>query len=294
MKTLILLSGIALTAGLVAVVTLALPVPRNFVHYLWWKATASGVALKGHIRSGDSDIHYRSYGSGPPLLLLHGGLSHSLSWFSQVPWLVDAGRQVILVDSRGHGESSLGHGALSYRLLAADTIRVLDQLDVKRTDVIGWSDGANTALLLARYWPQRVGKIVAISGNSDPSGLTPEARADNETQSSGVGYWFRRWWTGAGERFSELEKRVKRLWRNSPRLQPADLQAITAPTLVIVGEHDQITLDHARRMADLLPHGTLAVIPGGGHATPITQAQQVNALIGNFLGIPLTTFVSRP
>ena len=63
---------------------------------------------------------------------------------------------------------------------------------------------------------------------------------------------------------------------------------------VIVGEHDQITLDHARRMADLLPHGTLAVIPGGGHATPITQAQQVNALLGNFLGIPLTTFVSRP
>jgi len=294
MKALILLSGIALAAGLAVVVILTLPVPRNFVHYLWWKSMTSGVALKGHIRSGDSDIHYLSYGSGPPLLLLHGGLSHRLSWFSQVPWLVDAGRQVILVDSRGHGESPLGKDELSYRLLAADAIQVLDQLGVTRTDVIGWSDGANTALLLARYWPQRVGKIVAISGNSDPSGLTPEARADNETRSSGPSYWFRRWWTGTGERFSELEKRVKRLWRNNPKLQPADLQAITAPILVIVGEHDQITLDHAKRMADLLPHGTLAVIPGGGHATPITQAQQVNALIGNFLEIPLSSSVSRP
>ena len=209
----------------------------------------AGTPLIGSIRSGDAAIHFRSYGQGQPVLLLHGGLSHRLSWFSQVPWLVDSGRQVILLEIRGHGESGLGDAELSYRLLAADAINVLDALGIERTDVIGWSDGANTALLLAHLWPKRVGRIVAISGNVDPSGLTPEAHTDNHTQDSGLAYWYKRWWTGAGERFSELEKRIKKLWRTGPNLQSDDLRAIETPTLVIIGENDVVTLDHARQMS---------------------------------------------
>jgi pimeloyl-ACP methyl ester carboxylesterase len=277
------LLAVGLTAGLL----MLSPIPGNLADYLWWRTTPSGTALKGSARSENTDIHYLSYGKGPPVLLLHGGLSHRLSWFSQVPWLVAAGRQVILLDTRGHGGSGLGDTDLSYRLLAVDAIHVLDQLGIQRTDVIGWSDGANTALLLAHDWPGRVGRIVAISGNADPSGLTPEARADNHSRESGLAYWYKRWWTGAGERFADLEKRIKKLWRTGPRLQPDDLRAIRSPTLVILGENDQVTPGHARLMAGLLPHGTLKIIRGGGHATLITHAGQVNALIGEFLGIPV-------
>lgn len=237
--------------------------------------------------SENTAIHYAVYGSGTPILLLHGGLSHQLSWFSQLPWLVASGRQVILVDSRGHGKSGLGDIELSYGLLALDAVQILDQLKIQSTDIIGWSDGANTALILARYWPKRVQRIVAISGNSDPSGLTPMARRQNLNASSGLNSGIYRWWIGAGKHLDELEKRLKKLWQNGPNLHPEDLLAIKAPTLVIIGENDLVTSDHAKQMAAQLPDGDLSIIPAGGHSTLFTHAHQVNILIAKFLKITL-------
>jgi len=258
----------------------------NLIDYLWWRVTSSVVASEGNITSENTNIHYVTFGSGAPLLLLHGGLSHRLIWFSQVPWLVASGRRVILIDSRGHGESSLGHSELSYHLLAADAIQVLNQLDILRTDVIGWSDGANTALLLALDSPQRIRRIVAISGNSEPSGLTPKAQAEGQIPSSGLTYWFYRWWTGAGKHLDELEKRIRKLWQKGPHLQSTDLNKIEAPVLVVVGEHDLVTVDHAKKMAGSMPNGRLSIIPDSGHLAIFTRAGVVNRLIGNFLGIP--------
>ncbi len=271
-----------------------MPIPKNFVYYLWWRTTASGIAQKGSIRVEGTDIHYRYYGNGSPVLLLHGGLSHRLSWFSQVSWLVESGRKVILIDSRGHGDSGLGDNALSYRLLAADAVHILDQLDIQQTDVIGWSDGANTALFLARYWPQRVGKVVAISGNFDPSGIKPEAQEDNNIRSSGLSYWLKRWWTGAGEQFLELEDKIKHLWQNGPKLEADDLRGITTPIMVIIGEHDLIKLTHAHDMAALLPQGQLEIIQDGGHTTLMTHAPQINQLISKFLTIPNINGTKQP
>jgi pimeloyl-ACP methyl ester carboxylesterase len=217
-----------------------------------------------------------------------------LSWFSQVPWLVASGRKIILIDSRGHGDSELGDSVLSYRLLATDAVHVLDQLDIRKTDVIGWSDGANTALLLARYWPQRVGKIVAISGNFDPSGIKPEGQDDNNNRSSGLNYWLKRWWTGAGEQFLELEDKIKNLWQNGPKLRVDDLSGINIPVMVIIGEYDLITLSHAQKMAASLPYSKLEIVPDGGHTTLITHAFQVNQLISKFLAIPNKNGIKQP
>jgi pimeloyl-ACP methyl ester carboxylesterase len=201
-----------LTLTLLLLLPIGLPyasIPLDFLHYLWWSAGSE--AKHGSVLSQGAKIHYTSYGQGAPILLLHGGLSNRLSWFSQLPWLVDAGRRVILLDTRGHGASSLGHSEFSYHLLAADAVRVLDALGIERADVIGWSDGGNIALQLARDWPRRVDRIVAISANFDPSGLLPEACRDAQTTSSGIGYWLRRLWTEAGELTGELERRIKRL-----------------------------------------------------------------------------------
>lgn len=168
------------------------PMSGYFLRYLFWTITPAAAELKGNTLSGGVRIHYVGYGKGPAVLLLHGGLSNRLVWFSQIPWLVAAGRRVVLMDVRGHGSSDLGSKALNYRLLASDAVQVLDKLDIRQTDVIGWSDGGNTALLLGRYWPQRVGKIVAISANFNPSGLTPEAVNDTYSKSTGVRYWLKR------------------------------------------------------------------------------------------------------
>ncbi|GAB6909700.1 conserved hypothetical protein [Desulfosarcina cetonica] len=265
------------------------PICSSFFHYLIWRVTTGAVIEKDYVRAGDADIHFVSYGRGPSVLLLHGGLSNRLSWFAQLPWLVVSGRRVVVPDTRGHGLSGLGEGGLSYRRLAADAVAILDRLGIAQTDVVGWSDGGNTALLLALGWPRRVRRMVVISANFNPAGLTPEAHRDTFEASRGLTYWLRRWWTGAGDRLRALEARIKRMWRMRPNLQLADLAKMGAPTLVIVGEKDVVSLAHARQMAEALGHGTLAIVPGG-HFTPVTHARRVNALIAAFLGIEKPTF----
>lgn len=265
------------------------PVPGNFLHYLVWRLTSGAPVEEGNITSNGVRIHYVAYGKGRPVLLLHGGLSNRLSWFSQIPWLVKAGRQVVLVDTRGHGESTLGKEKLTYRLFVRDVIEVLDRLKIGQTDIIGWSDGGIIALLLGRDWPKRVDKIIAISANFHPSGVKQEAYSAVHGKDTGYlsRVWFRlrSWWSGAGDDFAELEASILQLWRTRPRLGQEELQTIHAPVLVVVGEKDLVTLEHSAQMAKWLGNGRLVVIPGAGHAAPVTHAEEVDKLVASFLEI---------
>ena len=88
-------------------------------------------------------IWYASYGSGSPVMLLHGGLGHSGNWGHQVPELIAAGHRVIVIDSRGHGRSTRDARPFSYDLMATDVLAVLDHAGVSRAALVGWSDGGH-------------------------------------------------------------------------------------------------------------------------------------------------------
>ena len=284
------MSWLLATAALLALFIWLQPMPGNFLHYLFWKYTASNPD-SGMISHEGAQIYYAAYGQGEPLLLLHGGLSNKLSWFSQLPWLVTSGRRVILIDTRGHGDSTVGHAPLSYEIFAADVLLVLDKLDIPRTDMVGWSDGGIIALLLGLEAPQRVGKIVAISANFHPSGLVddngpPDQRLNTFTDIF-LSDRLRSWWSGAGDHHASLAVELNALWHSSPQWRHTHLQAISSPTLVITGEHDLIDLPHSGELAQMLANGKIEVVLGAGHASAITHAAQVNRLIGEFLGIPL-------
>lgn len=182
----------------------------NALNYLVWKYTTTAQAETGTIKYRGADIHYVCYGHGDPILLLHGGLGNKLSWFSQLPWLVASGRRVVLIDTRGHGDSTPGDAKLSYPIFAADALLVLDRLGIQRTDIVGWSDGGIIALLLGIEAPQRVRRIVAISANFEPSGLIPDSeRTQGETpirSLNNIATGLRSWWSGAGDRHAALEK----------------------------------------------------------------------------------------
>lgn len=265
------------------------PMSVNSLNYLVWKFSTTTQTETGKIDCRDARIHYVVYGQGEPVLLLHGGLSNKLSWFSQIPWLVAFGRRVVLIDTRGHGESTPGNTKLSYQIFAEDTLQVLDRLGIQRTDIVGWSDGGIIALMLGLEVPQRVKQIVAISTNFQPSGLIPEIHwIQNKTLNllpNRFTDWLRSWWSGAGDRHAVLEAEIKGLWRTAPNLDHNNLQSIKAPTLVIAGENDIIALSHSRELAQTLANGKLEIVLGAGHAAPITHARQVNQLIASFLGI---------
>ncbi len=283
------MSWIFLLCGMVLIFVLLRPMSVNFTNYVIWKYSTTTQSETGDIDYRGARIRYLSYGHGEPVLLLHGGLSNKLSWFSQIPWLVTSGRQVILIDTRGHGDSTHGNSELSYQIFAEDVLQVLDRLNIQRTDIIGWSDGGIIALLLGLDAPQRVEKIVAISANFHPSGLIPEA-SEIQNESSYFSPkkftdWLRSWWSGAGDAHPILEAEIKELWRTAPLLVHADLRAITAPTLVITAENDIIEMSHSGELAQMLANGRIEIVLGAGHATPITHAEQINQLIAAFLGI---------
>src|SRR5580692_10900161 len=126
---------------------------------------------RSSIENEGARIVYSTYGSGLPVILLHGGLGHSGNWGYQVPALVESGYRVVLIDSRGHGRSTRDARPFSYELMASDAIAVMDALGLTKVAVVGWSDGACTGLALAEKVPDRVAGVFFFACNVDPSGL---------------------------------------------------------------------------------------------------------------------------
>ncbi|HXQ36131.1 MAG TPA: alpha/beta hydrolase [Anaerolineales bacterium] len=124
----------------------------------------------GYVEHDGARIWYTAYGSGSPVILLHGGLGHSGNWGHQVPALIQSGYRVVLIDSRGHGRSTRDAQPYSYELMASDVSAVMDTLGIEKAGLVGWSDGACTALILASKTPSRVAGVFFFACNMDPSG----------------------------------------------------------------------------------------------------------------------------
>ena len=96
----------------------------------------------GYVDHNGARIWYATYGSGSPVILLHGGLGHSGNWGYQLPMLVSSGHRAMLIDSRGHGRSTRDPArAYGYDLMASDVVGLMDFLKLRRAAVVGWSDG---------------------------------------------------------------------------------------------------------------------------------------------------------
>ena len=102
-------------------------------------------------------LYYEVYGSGEPLLLIHGNNESIVSFDKQIP-VLSKSFMVVALDSRGQGNSTSDNTKLTYELFADDVNKLLDFLEIKQANVLGWSDGGNIALILA----QRAGSL-AIS-----------------------------------------------------------------------------------------------------------------------------------
>ena len=126
-------------------------------------ATESGYAPVNGIK-----IWYATFGSGPPVILLHGGLANSNYWGDLIPALAPHYRTIVM-DSRGHGRSSRDAQPYGYDLMASDVLALMDFLKIEKATIVGWSDGAIIGLDIALHHPERLSKLFAFAANSDPS-----------------------------------------------------------------------------------------------------------------------------
>jgi len=265
---------------------------------------APTLVQSGHAPVNGLEMYYEVHGDGgPPLLLLHGSMG-SLEMFRPLLPALSNGRQVIAVDQQAHGRTADIDRPLRYEQLADDAAAVLRFLDVDRADVFGFSMGSAAGWQLAIRHPDLVRKLVgAISYKKE--GIYPEVLAGLETTFSPEVFAgtpieadYRRI-APKPENFPTLVLKVQDLTRSATDLPVETIRGIPAPTMVIVGDADIITPEHAVELFRLrgggvpgdfvpMPPTQLAVLPGTSHMMLIARTEWLGSMIPAFLDAPMS------
>jgi pimeloyl-ACP methyl ester carboxylesterase/dihydrofolate reductase len=239
---------------------------------------------QGYVQHEGARLWYAAYGSGAPLILLHGGLGNSGNWGYQVPALVKAGYRVIVIDSRGHGRSSRDGQPFSYDLMATDVSAVMDELQVERASLVGWSDGACTALILADKAPERAAGVFFFGCNMDPSGtkefvFTPViGRCLNRHKLDYARL------SPTPDQFDSFFEAVGLMQRTQPNYTAQDLAQIHVPVTIAYSERDEfIKREHAEYLARSIPGAEFVLLPGVSHFAPLQWPDLFNRAILDFL-----------
>ena len=240
---------------------------------------------KGYVEHEGAKIWYATYGSGSSVILLHGGFGHSGNWSYQLPDLLAAGHRVILIDSRGHGRSTRDARPYTYELMASDVLAVMDELHLERAALVGWSDGACIALILADRAPSRIAGAFFFGCNMDPSGLKQinernpllhrclSRHAMDYAQLSPT-----------PDQFNEFAHAVRIMMSTQPNYTAQDLSRISVPVIIVQAEHDEfIKHEHAEYLASTIPNAKLAILKDVSHFAPLQRPHQFNAAVLAFL-----------
>ena len=229
-------------------------------------------------------LYYAMIGSGPPVVLLHGGLPNSDYWGNQVRALA-ARHKVILIDSRGHGRSTRDRRPYGYDLMADDVLGVMDRLDIAKADVVGWSDGAILGLDLAMRHSSRVRRVFAFAGNTTTAGVKDGAEK-NPTFAAYVQRAEReyRHLSATPEGFDSFVGQIGQMWKDQPNWSAADLHKIDVPVLVADGDHDEVIKpEQTEFMADNIPGAGLLILPNTSHFAFLQDPTLFNAAMLDFL-----------
>lgn len=220
-------------------------------------------------------------GAGEPLVLLHGGFCSLETLRPQIGPLSEHFR-VHAVERPGHGRTPDRPGPFTFDAVVADTVAYLDAVGLGDAHVLGFSDGAIAGLMLAQRHPSRVRSLVAISGNLDPSGLVDEEDAvpqvDHQMRAD-----YGRLSPDGPDHAQVVVDKLARLWREEPHIDPVELASITAPTLVMAGDHDSVRTEHTLAIAAAIPGAQLCIVPGASHLLMLERPALVNHVITDFL-----------
>jgi len=221
----------------------------------------------------DLNMYYELHGDGPPLLLLHGG-SGSIpeKW---VPFFTPLFR-VMAPEQMGHGRTAdVIDRPFHYHDMAEDTLELMRQLGIESTVVVGYSDGGIIGLDMAIHHPERVIKLAVTGANARFEGYTTEnqefARSFDPV-SQPVSEKYAELSPDGAEHWPVVLGRLKPMWAAEPSFTNEELQRIGAPTLLVIGDRDIVTPEHAVEMFRTIPEAQLCVVPNAAHGTMPQEA----------------------
>lgn len=206
-----------------------------------------------------TNLYYEKYGTGEPLILLHGnGETHEI--FDKAIPLLAKHFTVYALDSRGHGKSE---DVLEYHYadFAEDVRCFIEVLKLKRPILYGFSDGGIIGLLLAVQYPVLLSQIIISGANTVPEGI-------------------RTGWLKLFQCINAIVKEPKmKMMLTEPHITAEMLHNIVIPTTVLAGSRDMVKKSHTEFIADHIPNSTLRILPGEGHGSYIVHSEKIARLI---------------
>jgi pimeloyl-ACP methyl ester carboxylesterase len=256
--------------------------------------TTTQHSTAGYANVNGLRMYYEIHGAGgTPLVVLHGGLlTIDVTFGALLPELAQD-RQVIGVELQGHGHTADIERDITLDNLAGDVVALLDELGIEQADLFGFSLGGLTAVRVASLHPDRVHRLVAAATHFRSSGYHSGIR-DGAPDTAGrlpTAEEFQQWqdsYTRVApnpDQFFALAAKATPAPDDVDGWSEADLRAITAPTLLIIGDNDFVRLDHAAAMRDLIPAAQLAVIPGSTHMGLLRRTDILLPMVESFLSV---------
>lgn len=226
-----------------------------------------GQDSKGYAKVNGIRMYYEIHGRGEmPLVLIHGGGSTIETTFGTILPLLSRYGKIIAVELQAHGRTSDRDSAVSFEQDADDVAGLLKYLNIGKADYFGFSNGGNTAMQIAIRHPDLVNKLVIVSSFYKRDGLIPgffesmqNANLDNMPTPLKTAYLEV---AADKNQLQVMHDKDKERMLNFKDWPDEVLQSITAPALLIIGNNDVVTPEHALKMSQLIPYAELVILPG--------------------------------
>ncbi|AYL94872.1 alpha/beta fold hydrolase [Mucilaginibacter celer] len=262
------------------------------------KAGAQTIAYGNNPAAGDylkmndgTKIYYEVYGSGKPLVLLHGGLYGEIAEYEKLIPVLSKKFMVIAIATRGHTKSEIGHQPYTYELMAEDAYSVINHITKDSVMLIGFSDGAVIAMNLTLRHPEMVKRMLFAGGNISAASYRP-GEMDQLKKLSGASLEKdapdfvreRKKLMPEPERWPEFVELLKHAWINQTTIIPVQLKSIKCPVLVVAGDRDQYNpVESFVAIYKLLPNAQLAIVPQSDHIIFYRQPALMETMVVGFL-----------
>ena len=230
-------------------------------------------------------IYYELYGSGKPVVLLHGGLFGDISEYEHLIPVLSKHFRVIAIETRGHGKSEVGNIPYTYSLMAQDAYHIVRHVSKDSAIVIGFSDGAVIAMALTIAHPELVKKLVFAGGNLKPDTGDLETLTGESIEKQYPDFVKeRKALMPDPSKWGSFIALLKNAWLQPEYVDRSKLKDVRCPVLVAGGDHDQFNkLENFTGLYRSLPHAVLAIIPGSDHLVFQNRPDLMEALVIHFI-----------
>lgn len=221
--------------------------------------------------------------NGEPLLLLHGGLSDTDSYADVMVEPLQNDFHLFAYDRTGHGRSADADGSFFFDFQCEEAIAFIEEVIGQPVHLVGYSDGANIAFMVAIARPDLVKSVVAIAGNLTPAGLVelPQFNPSDISDEGRAEYA-----ATSPDALETLELKIAKMveiWATEPKIELSEIAQIQVPVLILAGDDDVVKHSHSIEIYESLKFGQLAIIPGTSHGLVKEKPVIVTQIIKNFL-----------